>query len=263
MKKEKDYKKYNEDFKKLMESGTEVYNSVGEKLHVELDEVFEQCYKPGNRVREMLPKYWFLSNYGNNISMYGKKPLWLMKDEDNGRYSYHYMFYNEDGTSNLKNIELHNLLGIVFGSNSYGKAAELLEEKGVAAFGVKSKKNPVAQGHHKDGDKGNNVPENIEFVTGTVHDVIHAAPPVAASAEEAFKYLKRLGNVLDEEEPNKITVLLTDQTYNPKTGVWTEGAGRAIYATDKVFFTENAVKELNAIMGAIRGVMASENNASN
>lgn len=240
------YRDYKRLFDKEMNSGKRIYTQDGsEELIIEDNEKWRQCYKPGDRVREQLPQYWFCSDKGNLISVVKGKAYWLKKDEWNGRYSYHFNVYLDDETSVKKNIELHNLVRIVFGGLSYGLADDMLQEQGIFAFGIKKSKEVKLNGHHM-GDKEDNSPENVELVTTNAHKVIDALPK-NADTENISKFLAKFGDMAEVEEPNKISILLTGKKLDKDFNVIEDNGYRALYGTDKVVLTKKAMKDFMAL----------------
>lgn len=150
--------------------------------------------------------YWFVSSEGDVISVYKDKPLWLLKDCDNGRYSYHFNIGKD--TINNKNIELHNLIGLVFGSYRFGKAKELLDQFGIYAFGVLDNKKVAVNGHHIDCNKSNNRADNIEFLTSYAHNLLESAPDFGSASEEDINnYMDTVKKLVKRETPDKNTVI--------------------------------------------------------
>lgn len=50
-----------------------------EKIVIADNEEWRQCYKQNDENREELPKYWFLSDRGNLISVFSGKPYLIKK----------------------------------------------------------------------------------------------------------------------------------------------------------------------------------------
>lgn len=237
-------KEYKNIFDREMNSGKKIYTQdKTEELIIDDNEKWKQCYKKGDKAREQLPKYWFISDQGNLISVAKGKAYWLKKDESNGRYSYHFVIQTDEETSVKKNIELHNLVRIVFGGLSYGMAEDMLQEQGIFAFGVKNSKEVKLNGHHI-GDKADNSPENIELVTTKAHTIIDKVPK-DSDPEKMKKFLMEFGEMAQTEEPHKISVLLTGQRLDANTHeVIADDNVRVLYGTNKITLTEQAMKEL-------------------
>lgn len=257
-KKKKDSKYYQEKFEQLINAGVPIIERKGKKVEEVFvpadDEVFKQCWAD-TVTRRTLPTYWFVSNYANLISV-GEKKLKLVHKEprkDSGKFSYKYVI-RENGEAHVKNIEEHDLAWLVFGADSFGLAEELFQEKGIHAFGVRSKEGLNVQGHHKDGDDINNDPENGKFVTDRVHTLFDQIPSLDASDKEQIGFMKNLGKMMNEENPDKITVLWTDDVYDPKTGKWTKDGKKDITAETEVSFTQNGMTELKNIIRKLQKI---------
>lgn len=256
MKEEWTYKDYANCFFDILDSN-EVIQTEGktEQLVFTDNEKWKQCYSPNDKARSQLPIFWFVSDIGNLIAIEtrgknkGKKAHLLKKWEQDGYYSYHFSYKVDDETTICKSIKLHNLVGIVFGSYRYGKAHDLLEEQGIFAIGVKNKQKLAVNGHHEE-SKENNSPKALEFVTTKVHkDIIDALPSME---EPGLKYIKDFSTITSEEEPNKISILLVGQTIDKESHKIIDDNGfRAIYGTDKITLSANAVEQLKNIKNDI------------
>lgn len=250
--KKKDYNFYQEKFEQLINAGVPIIERKGKKVEEVFvpaaDEVFKQCWAD-TVTRRTLPTYWFVSNYANLISV-GEKKLKLVHKEprkDSGKFSYKYVI-RENGEAHVKNIEGHDLAWLVFGADSFGLAEELFQEKGIHAFGVRSKEGLNVQGHHKDGDDINNDPENGKFVTDRVHTLFDQIPSLDASDKEQIGFMKNLGKMMDQENPDKITILWTDDVYDPKTGKWTKDGKKDITAESSIVLTGDGMEGLMEII---------------
>ena len=250
--KKKDYNFYQEKFEQLINAGVPIIERKGKKVEEVFvpaaDEVFKQCWAD-TVTRRTLPTYWFVSNYANLISG-GEKKLKLVHKEprkDSGKFSYKYVI-RENGEAHVKNIEGHDLAWLVFGADSFGLAEELFQEKGIHAFGVRSKEGLNVQGHHKDGDDINNDPENGKFVTDRVHTLFDQIPSLDASDKEQIGFMKNLGKMMDQENPDKITILWTDDVYDPKTGKWTKDGKKDITAESSIVLTGDGMEGLMEII---------------
>lgn len=235
MKKDLEYRDYKKIFDKEMNSGKRIFTLDNkEELIIEDNERWKQCYKPGVKAREQLPQYWFVSSSGNLISVYKGKACWLKKDECNGRYSYHFNIDIDGETTICKNIEVHNLVGIVFGSPTYGIAKDMLDKQGLFAFGIKNSDEVKINGHHTLG-KEDNSPESIEFVSTDIHKVIDKVPK-KSDTESEVNFLKEFGSMVSKEVPDKASVLLTGQKDGKEYSF--------IDTTNKLKLSGNAMQEL-------------------
>ena len=249
-KKNKSAEYYYNKFNELYDSGLPIRESVtNEIFESEDNEEFKQCYADTPE-RRLFPKHWLISKKANLINVCEQKLQLVHKNprEGSGKFSYKFSIPQENGVSITKNIEAHNLVGLVFGSDSFGVAAEQLKEKGVYAFGVRSEEGINDQGHHKDGDDTNNDPSNILFVTDRVHAMFDSIPKPNASNDKEIAFMKRFGEIAKLENPNGITVLLPDHTYNSQTSQWTIGKGVDIIGTKEITVTENFLRELQTII---------------
>lgn len=251
----KSAKYYVEKFNRLMLKGNPIIDKKTGETYVPLeDESFFQCYADTPE-RKIFPKYWFVSREGTLISVYCNGLRMIHKNKRVRENRYYYKFtVQEDGQGRkIKSINLHNLVGLVFGSYAYGTAKDKLGQNGVYAFGTTP--NSI-NGHHEDRNATTNNPDELEFVTGEVHKLIHTAPKATDPDKRQFEYMKKFGDIARKEEPRQATVLLTDECYNSvedyfKGNAKHDGKTR-IYATKELNFTEQGMNDFLTMLRAIQ-----------
>lgn len=231
-------------FAEMYNTGEIIYNeNTGEVFEAEDGEEFLQCWAD-TTTRRKFPLYWFVSDRGNLLSVKKDRIRWLNKNKrsNSEKISYKFMEKLENGTKN-RNIEAHNLVGLVWGAEPFGLAAELLEEKGLDAFGVNNKEKPMVQGDHVNGNETDNSPGNIQFVTDDIHVLIGNAPGYENTGAAHYKHMQKLGKVMEKENPSKTTVVFTGDVCDSKTGNWSRTGGHPIFATDKLQMSEDVMKQ--------------------
>lgn len=246
--KSKEY--YYDKFEELFASGEPIINGTTNETFVpEDDEIFRQCYKD-TPTRRTFPKFWFVSNKGNLISVCKNKLVWVHKNkrDDSGRYFYKYTVTTDQGESVAKNIEAHNLVWLVFDVEAFGQAEQKLQEKGVYAIGIRTAEGGNVQGHHIDSDSQNNNPSNGKFVTSRVHTMFDTVPAPGATADARHKFMERFGKIMDLENPEGITVYFPGQSYNMKTGEWTTDKSNDITSVKNLVITADFAKQLQTIV---------------
>ena len=242
-----------EEFRRLF---TELYNAgepilnqtTNEVFEPDPDEVFRQCWAD-TITRRNFPRFWFVSEKGNLLSVKKDRIQWLNKNkrDNSNKISYKFMVETPDGTR-VRNVEEHNLVGLVWGSEAFGTAAELLESQGLDAFGINSKEEDHVQGHHISHDDTDNTPGNIKFLTDKVHTILEKAPRYDAPEEKHLDYMVDLGKVMDKENPNAITVVFTGDVYNKQTGTWSNTGESDVFSTNKITLSPKAAMQLQSIM---------------
>ena len=60
--------------------------------------------------------------------------------------------------------------------------------------------------------------------------------------------MKNLGKMMDQENPDKITILWTDDVYDPKTGKWTKDGKKDITAESSIVLTGDGMEGLMEII---------------
>lgn len=237
---------YYNKFMELYNSGAEIRNeTTGEIFEAEADEIFKQCWAD-TTARKYFPKYWFVSEKENVLSLKDDKIVWLHKNRRKGsnKISYKFVLRKDEETSQTKNIEAHNLVALVFDSNVFGLAKKLIDEKGLEAFGANSSTEPVVQGDHMNGDDTNNSPDNIQLVTDNAHKIVGNAPAHNAPNSAHYKHMQKLAKLAEDENPNGITVALTGDVYDTKTGTWSRTGEHAIFSTDSLKISSDCLKKV-------------------
>ena len=252
----KEAKELNNLFVEIFNNGEEIIdNTTGAVFEPTEGEIFLQCWADTIE-RRLFPKYWFISNVGNLLSV--KKDQnriqWLHKNKrpNSNKISYKFLIHTETG-SQLRNVEEHNLVALVHGSERFGLATELLEEKGLDAFGVNSSTETNAQGHHINGNDADNRPENIKIVTDDVHVLLGSAPKFNDADKKHFSYMKKMGKVMNRENPNAITVLFTGETMDLKTGTWKNDGEIDVISTDRIALSKESVQFLKELLANTLG----------
>ena len=92
-------------------------------------------YSQKHKSRNKLPKYLFISDKGNVISVFGEVPAHITQYLNNDKYA---RIGSGNGNSYGvgKPLYIHILVAIVYGSPMTPRARKLLAEKGYDAFGV-------------------------------------------------------------------------------------------------------------------------------
>ena len=216
------YKGYKKKWGQIMSDGTPILNDDKKRLQIAPDEKFVQCYVPDHPVRKDYPKYLFVSNKGNFVSVYGNEPRWLTPSyTSNGRES-----YKLSVKGNAKSTIGYIIVAVCHDAYVYGKANQIMKEKGRKAF-KKPKKNDPFRGlylnvHHNDGYDAtqgrayNNDPETLTILTINVHVLFDCIPVVDAPLSEQTAFMQELGKILSDEEPQKYSLLIPGD--DKKTG---------------------------------------------
>lgn len=202
---------YQKLFDNFIKNNTKIYNRHHESLELHESDIWTQAWADTPR-RKYFPIYWFvLKQTGDVISLSGKAPRWLSKDDTNrdGRSKYIFSYFDEVKQSiGKKSIEIQNLNGLVHNSKVYDDAAPLLDALGPWAFG---RNKGQVNGHHIDGNKLNNDADNIQFVVqGQSHDLLTYQPPVNCTFDEFANYSQKIHAVTKAIVPNKVTIIFAD-----------------------------------------------------
>lgn len=192
----KTYIRFQKEFNAIVRNQVEV---VGVKYDTEVREIitdaekYRQCYKLGSKVREQLPKYWFVSKEGFLVSVNGQKAKWIKPNLTSGRPQFKVSYHGK-----LYPITTYDLVGLVWDSYVSPDAEKALDKYGLKVIGRsikprrkgKKDKNSTlqhvlkVQGHHKGNSYihkndlesyvANNNPEQLQFITNREHITLHA-----------------------------------------------------------------------------------------
>ena len=245
---------YIELFKELYDSGEKIIdNTTKEVFEAKPDEMFRQCWADTPE-RRIFPKYWFISNFGNLLSVKKYKIQWIHKNkrEKSNKISYKFLAEREDEEGIVRcNVEEHDLVGLVWGSEAFGLAGELLKEKGLGAIGVNSKIKISVQGHHINQDDTDNSPENVKFVTDKVHIMLENAPKHDDSEERHMEYMGDLGKLMSKENPHSMTIVFSGEVFDMKTGTWRDDGDIDVFATKKIKLSPTAYMQIMNVLATI------------
>ena len=224
MNNKKDYTYYLTKFIQLLQQNAIVTDTDGNTFHLQDEKNWKQVYDEHITSRSIFPHSWFLSSgevdkVPKLINIAYTSPRWLKRNIHGADKVCYKPKLIIDGTRKTKNLEEHNLVALVYPelAEAYGKAKELIEEKGVLAFG---KEEDNAHGHHKAkySKSKDNSASNIQPTMKPVHEFItHKIPSPNATLEEEIAFMRAFGKLAAEQEPNKPTILLTNHRYDPKT----------------------------------------------
>lgn len=201
-----------------LKSGQKIYSRDGDELILKDGECFIQCFAPVP-VRNELPVYWFLSNYGNLVSTSRKKVMWLPQKEgkdkrDSFKWSHPFIKRKTDPKQRAgKTIKVYALMALLFNPTAvFGRVIDDFEMFGSYCFGAGY--GFWVNAHHKrrcnDYPDLINSPDNIQFLRGYVHDVLRegrvALPKIYADPQNPDKekenaLIAKLTMILDIEMP--------------------------------------------------------------
>ena len=259
--KKETYLYYLKKFNELMEKDTPIYMK-GEKEPLKLSEgeFFLQCYVPKYsnilfaKARSQMPRYWFVSNKGNLVSVKRNKPVWI-KLQGDVRKEYRIASNETNGWEKDKPICNYDLVALVFGSYAFGKACEFLEKKGVWAIG---KGKMMVNGHHLLGFANLETQEDvndytkIEFVTEYIHQLFQMVPDLNSDEKKYQVFMKELVKRVSEEVPNKAVIFFDG--YGIQNGKIVNGLEQAIYEMpvgQPIIFANGHAEELFGAYSAV------------
>jgi len=245
--------KYIDKFNELLKAKTTVSNHKGtEQITLSDNLSWQQCYKANDPLRCNFPLHWFVSEKGDVLSLKGT-PCLLNKNikQKSGYVYYRYDIKTPNGHKS-KHIKAHILVSLCFDVLKYGKAQEIIDLQGVHAYEKR-----FIHTHHQHSDTTDNSAKNIEVLSSDAHIAISKKRMNTQNA------MIQLGRMAANEEPDKITVLQTDEMIsgeNKKTHT------RALLSVDKVEIKKEALLQLCKIsedVGEIlllQGIISNLNN---
>lgn len=246
-------KEYEDLFYEWINSGKPIKTADGSQTLEMVDgEEWKACYDPDDKARKVFPQNWILSDHGNLVSVRKNGKVRLIKKCFNGgRYASHYFGIKEQTIKNRR-ISLHNLVGVVFGSETYGRATELLKDQGIDAFGSMGDKDKI-NGHHKNKvtTTTDYSPNNIRILTTEAHK-LENIPKDPEDREKVFSYMERCACVASEENPEGMTVVYTGQELNKDTlAVVSDNGYMDIESVNRIILTPDAYKSLVALYNKV------------
>lgn len=181
--KRKDIRTYRKAYKAAVDNQTPI---TGRKYDKEVVETiknigdYRPCYERGNKAREQLPKYWFVSKEGFVISFHNtKKPVFITPYLQSYRPEFNTI-------KRGKKITSYSLVALVWGSFRSESAQRLLDTYGIKALGkykkIKGRNEPKVHAHHikpyihshsLESYIQNNNPDNLQLITNRQHREIH------------------------------------------------------------------------------------------
>lgn len=200
------YLTYKKRFNKILADHTPILDNDGNQLENPENEKWVQCYRPKDKVRKLYPKYLFVSDKGNFVSISNSNKPRLLKPSitSNDRESYNLSF----------NGKTHHQLGYIVvavchGAKTFGKADEVMAAKGRDAFG---KSGELLQVHHEEGyvvgdRSANNNPEKLVILTVNIHKLFQKVPTVEASPEEQLAFLKEFADRVSKETNEPVIMI--------------------------------------------------------
>jgi hypothetical protein len=208
------YLSYKKKFNRILEENIPILDDDGKQLKILKKEKWVQCYTPKDSVRKEYPKYLFVSDRGNFVSVFGKEPRWLTPSEtSNGRESYKLSVKGK-----TKTTIGYIVVAVCFGSKTFGKADEMMEKKGRSAFG-KINAFDLQVNHIQSYDKSkkkmasrafNNNPDNLIILTINIHQLFQKFPPIQATIKEELEFSKEVMTRLAKEEVHSPVVIISN-----------------------------------------------------
>lgn len=167
-------------------AGVPILSTSKDELQLEDGEYFAQVFRPDIPFLRELPVEWFVSNYGNMVSVqdgmstcYLTEPMvtWLPpKYKGESDCSRSYQKFQHRITKKQKSIPYYILLALVFNPDAVlGTARQMLDKYGTYATGGLSIYD--VQGHHilpwTAYPDYRHDPGNIQIITKRLHDIMH------------------------------------------------------------------------------------------
>lgn len=165
-----------------------------------------QCYNPHDKVRRQYPKYLFVSDKGNFVSIYNANKPKLLKPAitSNNRES-----YNLSVEGHCRKSLGYIVVAVCHGAKTFGKADEMMEKKGRLAFGQMKCSLQVHHEHgYKVGDRAyNNDPTNLTILTVNIHQLFQKVPSEKATNKEVFEFMVEFAKRITEETDQPVIMI--------------------------------------------------------
>lgn len=200
------YLTYKKRFNKILADHTPILDKDGNQLQNPEKEKWVQCYSPNDKVRKQYPKYLFVSDKGNFVSLNNMRRPKLLTPSltSNDRES-----YNISVNGKTRRSLGYIVVAVCHGAKTFGKADEVMAAKGRLAFG---KSGELLQVHHEEGyvvgDRdANNNPEKLVILTVNIHKLFQKAPTEEASPEEQLTFLKEFADRVSKETNEPVIMI--------------------------------------------------------
>ena len=174
------------------------------------DEQFVQCFSPYVTGRRELPITWFISQYGNlvsvNFNSFNKTPIrlcYIPGKVRNERDKRTFHVYHNPITNQFRNIRTHALSWLVYNRDNYvGNVDKYIDMFGIYAFGSDGDKFNVNV-HHIVPLSSNlslaYTPSNLMGLTTLLHDNLRIIKKAYKSNDITKDVINRTRDVLNEE----------------------------------------------------------------
>lgn len=181
-------------------------------------EKWVQCYDKDDAVRSDYPKYIFVSEGGNLVSTENENKPTLLKPSitSNNRESYGFSvktnYKNKAGKKSRKKSQISYIwVSVCFGSETFGKADEIMSEYGLKAFSKRLLNvhhiNGFVQGDQNEKRALNNDPETLEILTPYIHKLFDKIPNPGSPIEDEISFMRELSKRVSKET-DKPTILI-------------------------------------------------------
>lgn len=233
-------------FKEIKEVDV-IYTLDGkDKIKVDSEVQWVQCYDKNIKARKSMPKFYFISKNGDLVALNpsGKGGIHLIRKVNNNGY---WVYGISDGNGRTRTIYLHQLVVVIFGGKFFGNAKKLLEEQGLEAFGKIPGKLQV---HHIDGDKTNNDPSNLRILLCEIHRLIEKSlPQDILNSDKRVEYFEKMCRELEKSEVTEQMLVLTGQKYDKNTCEYLgDNKFRDIETVEKISFSKEGMESLSCML---------------
>lgn len=229
-------KKYVHKFSEWLSTGKPITNTKGEVLQIQQNEEF----RPTVQV-----EYWFVSNHGNVVSVYGKMPLWLTPGvTPEGREQYKHK---------KKNYASYTLVAAAFPNSDYA----CCEDRTTAVHHTKKFSRNATRAE-------NNNPEYLQEIPVDLHRAIHRISSLPSDAErtpECSEAWKDFHQANRQQEPLLLFSGHTCEGFDSKGNPINPGFGEARICSlskRKLNFTQQGWSEFVAIQAIVNHLLDSK-----
>lgn len=215
------YLTYKKRFKRILKEKTPICDKYGNQLENPENEKWVQCYNPHDKIRRTYPKYVFVSDKGNLVSIYYENRPRLLTPSftTNDRESYN---LSMDGET--KHQLGYIIVAVCHGAKTFGKADEVMKARGRNAFG---KSGDLLNVHHEDGyvigdRQKNNNPEKMTILTVNIHKLFSKVPTVEATPEEELAFMQEFAERVMKETNEPVIMIPRGNGTGTINEVWNE-----------------------------------------